>query len=446
MSMIDAANHHVSGANATSLALYEQACRELLCMVDDPVATVDRALAVSPELTMGHVLKAWLNLLGTEPAGIAVAQASCAAAEGLPADEREQAHLAAARALTQGRWREAGLRLEDLSARFPRDALALQVGHQIDFFRGDSRMLRDRIARALPAWDAGMPGWHGVLGMHAFGLEETGDYATAEAQGRRSVEAEPRDSWAWHAVAHVHEMRNLPREGIAWLEPARDTWSNGSFLATHNTWHLALYYLELDRHDDVLRLYDEAIGGTGSAVVLDLIDAAAILWRLHLRGVDVGDRFGAIADRWAAVGGAGQYAFNDLHAMIAYVGADRGHAQRAVIEAQRAAMETRTRQCRLHARGRPPRDAGDRGLRHRRLRARHVIAALHPQRGASLRGQPCPAGSARSHAARGGPPRQRPGPCRGARGGAAGAAAAQASAYGTLRVSREGTACHAVLH
>jgi hypothetical protein len=232
------------------------------------------------------------------------------------------------------------MRLEDLSARFPRDLLALQVGHQIDFFRGDSRMLRDRIARALPAWDAGMPGWHGVLGMHAFGLEETGDYAAAEAQGRRSVEAEPRDSWAWHAVAHVHEMRNAPREGIAWLEPTRDTWSNGSFLGTHNAWHLSLYYLELDRHDDVLRVYDEAIGGTGSAVVLDLIDASAMLWRLHLRGVDVGTRFDAIADRWAAVGGAGQYAFNDLHAMIAYVGAGRQTAQREVIAAQQAAMQT----------------------------------------------------------------------------------------------------------
>ena len=241
----------------------------------------------------------------------------------LDADERERAHLAAARALADGRWREAGLRLEDLSIRHPRDTLALQVGHQIDFFRGDSRMLRDRIARALPAWDPGVPGWHAVLGMHAFGLEETGDYAAAEAQGRRSVELEPRDSWAWHAVAHVHEMRNAPRDGIAWLEPTRAPGRRAASWACHNTWHLALYHLELDQHDEVLRLYDEAIGGTGSPVVLDLLDASAMLWRLHLRGVAVGDRFDAIADRWAAVGGAGQYAFNDLHAMIAFVGAGR---------------------------------------------------------------------------------------------------------------------------
>ena len=217
MSMFDASGHPVSGSNSQSLGLFEQAARELLCLVDDPVATVDRAIAASPTMTMAHVLKAWLNLLGTEPAGVAAAHASLDAAEKLAADERERAHITSARALANGRWHEAGLRLEDLSARFPRDTLALQVGHQVDFFRGDSRMLRDRIARALPAWDQSVPGWHAVLGMYAFGLEEMGDYAAAEAQGRRGVELEPRDSWAWHAVAHVHEMRNAPRgrHGVA---------------------------------------------------------------------------------------------------------------------------------------------------------------------------------------------------------------------------------------
>jgi hypothetical protein len=339
MTMTDRNGYRVSGATHESLPPFEQASHELLCMVDDPVASVERALASTPQMPMAQALKAWLHLLGTEPAGNAVALAACDAGDALPADERERAHLGAARALAGGRWREAGLGLEDLSARWPRDTLALQVGHQIDFFRGDSRMLRDRIARALPAWQPAMPGYHALLGMHAFGLEETGDYAAAEAQGRRAVELESRDSWAWHAVAHVHEMRNATREGIAWLEPTRAVWGNGSFLGTHNVWHLALFHLEHDAHDDVLRLYDEAIGGTGSQVVLDLVDASALLWRLHLRGVALGDRFASLADRWAAVGGAGTYAFNDLHAMVAFVGADRPREQRALLEAQAAALE-----------------------------------------------------------------------------------------------------------
>ena len=337
-SRTDAIGQHVSGATPESLAAFEQGARELLCMVDDPLASVERALQQSPGMAMAHALKAWLHLLGTEPSGKAVALACCEAAATLEADERERAHIDAARALALGRWREAGLRLEDLSARFPRDALALQAGHQIDFFRGDSRMLRDRIARALPAWNPALPGWHALLGMHAFGLEETGAYEAAQTAGRKSVELEPRDSWGWHALAHVHEMRNAPHDGISLLGPTRGTWSRGSFLATHNTWHLALFELELDRHDEVLRLYDEAIGGTGSQVVMDLIDASAMLWRLHLRGVALGGRFEAVAERWDAVGGFGSYAFNDLHAMLAFVGADRPQDQHRLAQAQDAAL------------------------------------------------------------------------------------------------------------
>jgi hypothetical protein len=96
-------------------------------------------------------------------------------------------------------------------------------------------MLRDRIARALPAWGEGMPGWHALLGMHAFGLEECGDYDSAERQGRRSVELEPRDSWGWHAVAHVLEMRHAPGDGIAWLQPNSGTWRCTTWNSTFTT-------------------------------------------------------------------------------------------------------------------------------------------------------------------------------------------------------------------
>ncbi|TGP13862.1 tetratricopeptide repeat protein, partial [Mesorhizobium sp. M1D.F.Ca.ET.231.01.1.1] len=89
--------------------------------------------------------------------------------------------------LAEGRWHEAARILEDIAVDFPLDALALQTGHQIDFFTGNARMLRDRIGRALPAWQKDMPGYHAILGMQAFGLEEMGDYARAESFGRQAV-------------------------------------------------------------------------------------------------------------------------------------------------------------------------------------------------------------------------------------------------------------------
>jgi len=74
--------------------------------------------------------------------------------------------------------------------------------------------------------------------------------------------------------------------------------------------------------------------------VLNMIDASALLWRLALRGVDIGSRYEAVADNWAPIDAAGNYAFNDLHAMIAFVGADRAQLQQQVLDAQQAAMQT----------------------------------------------------------------------------------------------------------
>jgi tetratricopeptide (TPR) repeat protein len=335
----DAAGHALSGATDDGVARFEAAAQQFRCYLGDPVATVDAALAAAPQMVMAHALKAYLHLLGTEPGGLPVARQCHAAVAGLPATERERGHLQAVRLLTEGRWRAAGRVLEDVSIAYPRDALALQAGHQIDFFRGDSRMLRDRVARALPAWSRAIPGYHAVLGMHAFGLEETGDYAQAESQGRAAVELERRDTWAWHAVAHVMEMRNRPADGIAWMTADTDAWSQDSFFSVHNWWHLALYHLELGATDEVLRLFDGPVFGRRSNVVMDMIDASAMLWRLHLRGLDVADRFAQLADLWAPLATAGNYAFNDLHAMMAFVGSGRTQEQQAVLDTQRAVLD-----------------------------------------------------------------------------------------------------------
>jgi hypothetical protein len=328
----------LSGADTASAAHYQRALRQLQCYIEDPVASVDMAIAERPDFVMAHVLRAYLHLLGTEPAGIPVARASHAAAATLPATPRERGHLEAVRLLAAGRWHHAGRVLEDVSAEYPLDVLALQAGHLVDFYTGNSRMLRDRIARAAPNWHRDIPACHVVLGMYAFGLEETADYTRAEELGRAAVEMEPRDGWAVHAVAHVMEMQTRQPDGVAWLRADPDAWSRDSFFQVHLWWHLALYHLERGEIGEVLALFDGPIHGARSNMILDLIDASALLWRLHLRGIDVGARWQSVADLWEPLATAGNYAFNDLHAVMAFVGAGRRDAVDAVLEAQQAAM------------------------------------------------------------------------------------------------------------
>jgi len=339
MTLKDSAGHAVSGADATALDLLETAQHEFRCYVDDPVATLQRALTVSPDLTIAHAMLAYLYLLGTEPDGREAARQSLGVAQALPATDRERGHLRAVAALVDGRWRAAARVLEDLSIAYPRDGLALQAGHLVDFYVGDSRMLHDRIARALPAWSASMPGYHAVLSMLAFGLEETGRYDRAEATGRQAVALQPRDGWGQHAVAHVLEMQNRRHDGIGWMRANVQAWSDGSFFQVHNWWHLALFHLGLDETDQALALFDGPVAGGASPLVLDLIDASALLWRLHLRGVDVGTRWDAVADRWSPMARAGNYAFNDMHAMMAFALAGRDAQAQAVLEAQAVAAE-----------------------------------------------------------------------------------------------------------
>jgi tetratricopeptide (TPR) repeat protein len=261
----------------------------------------------------------------------------------LPADERESSHIAALALVLDGRWDEAALALDHHNARWPRDILALQAGHLADFFRGNSRALRDRIARALPHWSVDAHGGSLVLGMYAFGLEEMGDYARAEEAGRRALDAEPLDCWAHHAVNHVMEMQGRAEEGIAW-SAARERWWSGddNFFKVHNHWHRALFHLDLGQPQAALALYDDAIRRGQSAVAVDLVDASALLWRLLLMGHDAGARWSELAESWLPHADGRSYPFNDWHAAMACLGAGRDADVLRIESDMRAAAEQAT--------------------------------------------------------------------------------------------------------
>ena len=134
-------------------------------------------------------------------------------------------HIAALRAGMEGDYRAARARYDAILARDPHDFVALWASQVIDYYLGEPHALRERTARVLAAWTPDEPGYHAVLAMHAFGLEETHNYGRAEDVGRRALSLDPRDPWAVHAVQHVFEMQGDLERGLEWLSEREPDWA-----------------------------------------------------------------------------------------------------------------------------------------------------------------------------------------------------------------------------
>lgn len=345
MSLVDCRGVPVSTRNVRCLQQYEQAVELAVGYYLDPLAILQEILEDDAQFAAAHCLRAALMLTATDKSVLPMLRESVEAIESLGrrAHERERAHAAAARAWLQGDFAGSIRSYGDILHDYPHDLVALQTAHIGDFLLGESTMLRDRIAQVLPQWDESIPGYSYVLGMYAFGLEETGAYSRAEDIGRRALELNGRDPWAVHAVAHVMEMQGRLREGIDFLGAHENAWARNNAFAFHNWWHLALFYLDIGDTGQVLALYDAKVRTASSQAPLEMIDASALLWRLHIRGVDVGERWRALADAWQPAAEDAFYAFNDVHAIMAFAGAHRlGLARKTIAAMERQAAGTHT--------------------------------------------------------------------------------------------------------
>jgi tetratricopeptide (TPR) repeat protein len=319
----------VRAASADAVALLDVAIEDLATLGGDPVADADAAVAADDGLILGHIYRAYLQLYGTTPQGNATASEILSQLDGTAMGEREAHHLRAARSWVAGDWEATTRALERALLRDPRDLLALKVVQDLYFFLGSRLELRDAAARVLPAWPREQPGWGYVQGIYAFGLEENADYRQAESRARAALDHNPKDVWSVHALAHVFEMEGSQRDGVKFLTSTAGDWS-ASFFAVHNWWHRGLYHLELGEIDEALALYDDSIRAVRSIDWLDVVDAAALLWRLSLFGVDVTERAERLAADIDAVVGTPLYVFNDWHAVMAF-GLAGDHARNELV-------------------------------------------------------------------------------------------------------------------
>jgi tetratricopeptide (TPR) repeat protein len=205
---------------------------------------------------------------------------------------REQAWLAATEA-SFARDKQAAQRIhEQIVTEWPQDLISAKVGqvHAID--RGDAEGILRIGERAL----AGNPENSFVRSMRAFGLEECNRIDEAHDEARKALDANGRDPWAHHVVAHCLEARGRMLDGIAFLRSVSETWEAcNSFMYTHNWWHLALFLIDLDRTGEALDLFDTRVWGVDKDFSEDQINAISLLARIELHGTDVGDRWSDVA-------------------------------------------------------------------------------------------------------------------------------------------------------
>ena len=344
MNAVDHRGCTVSGAEPAALEAFERALAASQRWRSGAEAPLAIALQRAPRFVMAHVLQAYLLVCSRDPRRLALARPTLARAAALPANERERLHLAAlAAVLDDDDFDVARATLGELLRREPRDAVALQAVHSLDYVSGDVRCLKERVTAVLPAWSSELPGYHTVLAMHAFGLEENGRYFEAEACARAALALDPHDARAHHVMAHVFEMTDRAEAGERWLADHFDGWADDTVVATHCWWHRALFQLALGSPERALDIYHHHVRGGRSDAVADLIDASALLWRIDLAGCDTTGRWPELADAWAAHIDDGFCSFNDVHAMLAFAGARDGRRVDALVGALRTASLRSTR-------------------------------------------------------------------------------------------------------
>lgn len=239
---------------------------------------------------------------------------------------REKLFCDAVDAWSAQNFTRAGALLDTLTVRWPADLCAVKWGQYHAFNLGDAAALLRFGRRAVIAHE-NTPYAHGLI---AFALEQNHHLGAAEEEGVRAVEIAIDDAWAQHAVAHVMDSQGRARDGARWLDHCAHTWARkGVFIRDHNWWHAALFQLALGAHDEALKIFDDHLWGAWPEFPQEQIGAISMLWRLELRGVDVGARWAPIVAQVRARVSEHIFPFHNLHYLYALARAgEAGEAER----------------------------------------------------------------------------------------------------------------------
>jgi len=325
-------NHAVTTEEPGAVEALDRAFNSYCHYRTDAMKNLDAAIEADPQFAIAHAAKGILieSLKKPEIHHVAYNELEAAKNSRPPSSAREHHYIAALEAALAGQVTATATHYQQILIDHPHDLFAIRLAQSELFWIGEVAWMRDISESVASQWSAGVQGYSAYLSIRSFGLEENGDYDLAEECGRKAVDLDPTDCWGAHAVAHVQIMQGRLDDGISWLSELSDNWSAANHIAHHLWWHLALFHTERGEYDPGLDIYDNRLRDLDSPLMqlmpdfyVDIQNDIALLQRLELRDVDIGDRWQPIADLAKARIGNHFSPFTSAHCALALAAAGR---------------------------------------------------------------------------------------------------------------------------
>lgn len=297
--------------------------------------TCKRMFEADPDFAMGHIMTLGLQCFGTNPdhhnPGRRKLREFTAKVNSLHLTAQEKLHLEAANQMAKEDLVGAMETFERILAIHPLDPYALHMAYFLALTTGHTSRLRDTPLAVVQHYTPGTPFHGNVHGKLSLGHTELGEFQAGELEGRKALDHCRVDNWSHHALAHNFLESDRALQGSLFMENTEEDWLRGHNFSHHLWWHSALFQVALGRFEEALTLYDQHVGPltlkAGSSFPLS--DAAALLMRLHMEGVPLGDRAQELARAYGEEGDNQTSLFYDGHMCFAsLLGGDRAaHAR-----------------------------------------------------------------------------------------------------------------------
>ena len=279
--MKDARGLDVTTDDATAVAAADDFAARLL-RLDQGVEAILDAAKRWPDTAIVQLYAATFWLYGQTDGALETAAVHLRACDALAMNTRERA-LHRALALWHGNDNLRAVEaMEAITTEWPSDLLTVKIAEFLYYVFGQQHMgprFRAHMRR-LEGAHAADPDF---LAMTAFASELCGDYAAAETVAERALAIEPRNAWAQHALSHVLIRQGRVAEGLTRLESFLPLLATcGRPIHCHDAWHLALLHLEQLDVAAAMRVFRTHIWGITPDLVVEQLDAIALLWRIEM--------------------------------------------------------------------------------------------------------------------------------------------------------------------